>query len=62
MKTKVKKYVILVTEESTNSTAYSDRTNSLLIANFRASRLRSVYGCDNVIIVDIRTGEAIEGL
>ena len=62
MRAKIKKYVILVTEESTHSTVYSDRTNSLLIANFRASRLRAIYGCDNVIIVDTRTGEVIEGL
>jgi hypothetical protein len=62
MKAKAKKFVILVTEESTNSTVYSDRTNSLLIANCRASRLRAIYGCDNVVIVDTRTGEIIEGL
>lgn len=62
MKTKSKKFVILVTEENTNSTVYSDRTNSLLIANFRASRLRAIYGCDNVVIVNTRTGEVIEGL
>lgn len=62
MKNKAKKFVILVTEESTNSTVYSDRTNSLLVANFRTSRLRSIYGCDNVVIVDTRTGEVVEGL
>ena len=62
MKAKAKKFVILVTEESTNSTIYSDRTNSLFIANFRASRLRAIYGCDNVVIVDTTTGEIIEGL
>lgn len=59
---KLKKYVLLVTEKSTNSTVYSDRTNSLLIASFRASRLRVIYGCDNVVIVDTRTGEIIQGL
>lgn len=62
MRTKTKNYVILVTEESTHSTVYSDRTNSLIIANFRASRLRAIYGCDNIVIVDTRTGEVIEGL
>lgn len=62
MKTKAKKYAILVTEERTNSTVYSDQTNSLIIANFRASRLRAIYGCDNVIVVNTRTGEVIEGL
>lgn len=62
MKNKTKKYVILVVEEDTNSTVYSGRTNSLFIANFKASKLRAIYGCDNVIIVDTRIGEIIEGL
>ena len=62
MKTKNKKYVILVTEESTHSTIYSDSSNSLFIASFRASRLRAIYGLDNVCIINTTTGELIEGL
>ena len=62
MKTKNKKFVILVTDESTHSTVYTDRTNSLFIANFRASRLRTIYGLDNVCIINTTTGEIIEGL
>ena len=62
MKSTNKKYVILVTDDSTHSTVYTDRTNSLFIANFRASRLRAIYGLDNVTIVNTATGELIEGL
>lgn len=62
MRTKTKKYVVLVTEESTNATVYSNRTNSLFSAHWSASRLRAIYGCDNVVIVDTRTGAVIEGL
>ena len=61
MKNTNKKYLVLVIEESTNGVIYSDNSRSLFLASLKAERLRAVYGCDNVTIVDTTTGEVLAG-
>ena len=61
MKNTSKKYLVLITEESTNGTIYSERFNSLFLASLKAERFRAIYGSDTVSVIDTRSGEVLAG-
>lgn len=55
------KYIVIAWDRLTND-VFRFEYKSLFLASMKASSYRRIYNAEDVIIIDKRTGEMIEGL